>query len=115
MTSGATKKAPSPKLSSKQASYLKGLAHALDPVVRLGKAGLTDGALAEVDGALKAHELIKVRLEREAAIETVDLREAIESLSASLVGQVGRVCIVYRRHPKLPKIELPRAAKASGT
>lgn len=114
MTSGASKKPPTLKLSSKQASYLKGLAHSLDPVVRLGKAGLTEGALAEVDGALKSHELIKVRLEREATIEQTDLRAALEAMSAAFVGQVGRVCIVYRRHPKTPKIELPRAAKASG-
>lgn len=114
MKSGATERTPPPKLSSKQASYLKGLAHSLDPVMRLGKAGLTEGALSELDGALKAHELIKVRLEKEANVEQADLRAAVEAMSASLVGQVGRVCILYRRHPKLPKIELPRTAKVSG-
>lgn len=111
MTSAAQKQPP-PKLSSKQTSYLKGLAHSLDPVLRLGKSGLTEGALAELDRALAAHELIKVRLEREASVEGSELRAAVTSLSAAVIGQVGRVFILYRRHPKQPKIELPRPKQA---
>ncbi len=112
MTSAPKKPLP-PKLTSKQASYLRGLAHSLDPVVRLGKGGITDGALAEVARAVEAHELIKVRLEREADIETSDLTEAVQSIGATVVGHVGRVFILYRRHPKKPKIDLPRPQKAS--
>ena len=52
-------------LSNKQKQYLKGLAHALKPVVQLGGNGFTEGVLAEIDNALAHHELIKVKVPSE--------------------------------------------------
>jgi len=51
------------ELTSKQRQYLRGLAHPLAPVVRVGKAGVTDNVIAETRKALASHELIKVRIE----------------------------------------------------
>ena len=48
-------------LTSSQRKRLRGLAHDLHPLVHLGKAGLTDAALAQIDKELADHELIKVR------------------------------------------------------
>ena len=95
-------------LTSKQRQFLKGRAHALSPVVRIGKGGVTDGVVAETKTALRAHELIKVRLEvedgkarREAA------RRLAEDADAHLVGAVGKVAILYRERDEEPVLRLP--------
>jgi RNA-binding protein len=85
-------------LTSAQRKALKSQAHKLEPVVLVGGKGLTDAVLAEVDGALKAHELIKVRApglergERDRAF-----RDICERTRAELVQQVGKVAVLYRR------------------
>lgn len=100
------------KLSGSQKRWLRGRAHGLKPVVRLGKQGLTDGALAEVDLALASHELIKVHCagSREEKAETME-RIATE-LAAAAVSQIGNVLILYREQadPKKRVIHLPTAA-----
>ena len=95
-------------LTSKQRQFLKGRAHALSPVVRVGKGGLTPAVVLETKTALRAHELIKVRLEVEDARER---RAAGLSLAADtgahLVGAVGKVAILYRARDEDPAIRLP--------
>src|SRR4051794_12624517 len=53
---------PAPTLTARQRAALKARAHALEPVVRIGHAGVTDAMVAEIDRALEAHELIKVKI-----------------------------------------------------
>jgi RNA-binding protein len=95
-------------LTEKQRKHLRGLAHALKPVVFIGKAGTSDAVAAEVMQALKDHELIKVRvtgMEREAR------DEALESLAtrtgSELVGRIGHVATLYRRNPEKTRVVLP--------
>lgn len=96
-------------LTSKQAQYLRGLAHHLDPVVLLGKEGLTESVIAAVDTALLAHELVKVKLPQVEKAERHALAEAlVKATSAGLAGEIGRMALLYRRHPNKPKIALPR-------
>lgn len=96
-------------LSSHQKRYLRGVAHSLDPVVMVGQKGLTPAVLQEFDRALAHHELVKVKLadaDREDRAMTIEaLREGSKS---ELVQTIGRVACFYRRHPREPKIELPR-------
>ncbi len=95
------------QLTPKQKRHLKGLAHHLKPVVMSGQHGLTEGVLNEIEIALEAHELIKVRIaagdkdERKGILETI-----CNSSKAELVQSIGHVAVYYRRHPKKPKIEL---------
>jgi RNA-binding protein len=96
-------------LTSRQRSALRALAHGLDAVVLVGKAGVTDAVVREVDEALAARELIKVRLagdrqERDAAADAV-----ASGARAEIAGRIGRVAILYRRHPDPARrrIELP--------
>ena len=49
-------------LSEKQRKHLRGLGHALQPVVLIGNAGLTDGVIAEAARALHDHELVKIKV-----------------------------------------------------
>jgi RNA-binding protein len=81
----------------------------MEPAVLVGRAGVTDAVAREVDDALEARELIKVRLtgDRE---ERAALAAAIaERTSAELAGRIGRIAILYRRNPdpEQRRIELP--------
>ncbi|MEZ5289305.1 MAG: ribosome assembly RNA-binding protein YhbY, partial [Vicinamibacterales bacterium] len=83
---------------------LKARAHDLDPVVTIGHGGLTDAVVAEVDRALSAHELIKVRAgaaDREARAE---IREALSARTdAAVVQVVGKVIVLWRPAPDEPE------------
>jgi putative YhbY family RNA-binding protein len=88
-------------LSPARRSELRAQAHRLNPVVLIGDKGLTDEVLAEIERALKAHELIKVR----AATDDRDARNVwMESICGKLgahpVQQIGKMLVVYREKPK---------------
>jgi RNA-binding protein len=97
-----------PALTTKQRQFLKGLAHPLSPVVRVGKAGATAAVIAETKKSLEAHELIKVRIDVD---EPKDRRAIAEQLAAEtgahLAGTVGKIAILYRARDEKPKIKLP--------
>jgi len=96
-------------LSGKQKRFLRAEAHALEPVVMVGKEGLTDTLVEAVQAALLAHELIKVRVHESSPVERAGVAEQLPSLTKSeLAGQVGRVLILYKRHPHEPRINLPK-------
>lgn len=98
-----------PKLNEKQRKHLKGLAHDLNTVVQTGANGLTDAVLAEIDVALTAHELIKVRfLAAERADRDAMIEETCDRLDALFIQRVGHVATLFRRNPQKPKIELPK-------
>lgn len=96
------------RLGPKQRQHLKGLAHHLTPVVAFGQAGITDAVLAELESAIKAHELVKVRLGQDFPETSAELVEAVEGrLGAEKVQLLGRTVVFYRRHPSKARIELP--------
>ena len=88
-------------LSPSRRRELKARAHALDPVVLIGGAGLSPAVLAEIDRALKSHELIKVRVPgadrpaREALLE-----EICRSTGALPVQHIGKILVVFRENPE---------------
>lgn len=92
---------PELTLTSEQRRELKARAHDLRPVVLLGAAGLTDRVLREIDRALAAHELIKVRLpyddrEQRAQIAT----QVAEDLSAAKVQSIGKTIVLFKPAPE---------------
>ena len=94
-------------LTPAQRQYLKGLAHSRQPVVMIGNQGLTAAVLKEVDLALNAHELIKIK----AATDEADTRRAwmeeiCRAAGAAPVQQIGKVLVIYRSAAK-PVIALP--------
>lgn len=95
-------------LSDRQRRHLRGLAHELQPVVRLGSAGLTDAGARETDRALTDHELIKIKApggDREAR-DTL-FRELAQRTGSALVHRIGNVAVLYRPRPELPRIVIP--------
>ncbi len=78
---------------------LKAAAQRLEPVVRLGKRGVTAELLAALDAALLEHELVKVKLEAMQDQKRALARELAERSGSHLVMQVGHVVVLFRRRP----------------
>jgi RNA-binding protein len=95
-------------LTESQRKYLRGLAHSRSVIVQIGQAGWSQGVSRELDGALVAHELVKVRarLADRAARDQLFTRLASET-SSTLVQRIGHVAVFYRPHPERQKIILP--------
>jgi RNA-binding protein len=95
-------------LTAKQRQFLRGLAHPLTPIVRVGKGGVTPSVIAETKKSLHSHELIKVRVEID---DTKERKAAAERLAtetdSQLAGAIGKVAILYRERDEEPEIELP--------
>ena len=95
-------------LTNKQKQYLKGLAHALKPIVQLGANGLTEGVIAEIDQALSHHELIKVKIPSDDRDEKTLIMDAIIGETKShKVQAIGHVLVIYKPN-KEPTISLPK-------
>ncbi len=96
-------------LTGKQRSYLKGLANGIDPAVYIGKNELTKAVLAEMDDYLRAHELLKVRVQESAELDIKDLaNECARRLGAEFVQAIGRRFVIYRESEDEKTIVLPR-------
>ena len=87
-------------LNPAERKALRARAHKLEPVVMIGGKGLTDEVIAEIDRALSAHELIKVRaagLERKAREQA--LSAICRKTAAEAIQQVGKICVIFRKRP----------------
>lgn len=93
-------------LAGFQRRHLRGLAHALRPLVQVGEAGLSESVIQALDRALLDHELVKVRLHRPENKKGT-ARELARRSGAELCGLVGHTAILYRRRAEAPSIELP--------
>lgn len=96
-------------LTSKQRAYLRGLANGLDPILHMGKGGLSDAMIRQADDALTARELLKGKALEAAPISAIETAQAIaEAVGAEVVQVVGRTFVLYRRNEKEPQIQLPK-------
>jgi RNA-binding protein len=98
------------ELSERQRKYLRGLGHALNPVLLIGSAGLTPGVVAEARRALHDHELIKVKFrgaDREA--RDTGLAELATSTESELIQRIGHTALYYKRRNDRPGIVIPDA------
>jgi RNA-binding protein len=88
-------------VNPKQISYLRGLAHSLNPVVMIGNNGLTDSVLKEIDVNLNAHELIKIKvMGDDRALRSQMLAEICEKSNAVAVQHLGKQLVIYRKSEK---------------
>ena len=95
-------------LTGKQRRYLRGLGHHLDPVVHVGKEGVSESLVGALDAALETHELIKVKLGESAGVDRHAIAGALaEAANAELAGVLGRTLLLYRRRKERPAIQLP--------
>ncbi len=105
------KRNPSEDLTGQQRRFLRGLAHHLSALVSVGKEGVTEGVVGAARDALIEHELIKVRVHEGAPVTRKQAAPELASgAGAHLVGQLGRIVILYRRRDQKPDIRLPKRA-----
>lgn len=86
-------------MNSLDKKKLKALAHTLKPVVMVGHAGLTQGIMSEIDIALNAHELIKVKIRAERDERKSITEKICAGSNAELVQQIGQISVIYRQNP----------------
>jgi RNA-binding protein len=79
---------------------LKAQAHPLNPVVMIGQAGLTPAVINEINLALDAHELIKVKIRAERDDRNVIREQICSETEAELVQSIGQIAVLYRKNPK---------------
>jgi RNA-binding protein len=97
-----------PGLSERQRKHLRGLAHALKPLIRVGSAGLTDALAAETARALEDHELIKVKAPGGDRRARDEMFAALACRTESaLVQRIGNVAVLYRPRGALARILIP--------
>jgi RNA-binding protein len=98
------------ELSERQRKYLRGLGHALNPVLLVGSAGMTPAVIAEAKRALHDHELVKVKFrgaEREA--RDAGLAALATATDSVLVQKIGHTALYYKRRIDRPGIVIPDA------
>ncbi len=94
------------ELNDTQKKRLKGMAHALKPVVMIGQHGLKDTVLAELDGALEHHQLVKIKI----SVGDRDERDGLlaqimaHASGAVLIQQIGNMAVLYQRNPQRPNL-----------
>ena len=95
-------------LTGKQRSYLKGLANNIDPIFQIGKNGLSDNFLKQVEEALETRELIKIRILQNSILDAKETAtEIADALDAEFVQSIGGKFVLYRESKENKKIQLP--------
>ena len=99
------------KLRGKQARHLRALGHHLQPVIFVGKEGVTESLIRSTDEVITVRELIKVKLQQNSPVAKEEAAEHLARATNSAVAQIiGRTILLYRENPDLPaetKIKLP--------
>lgn len=84
-------------ITTKQRALLRGLANALDPVMQIGKEGLSDNSFDAIDSLLEARELIKIKVLKNCPLQPKEvMKEVCAKLSAQPVQVIGSKVVVYR-------------------
>ena len=97
-------------ITGKQRSFLKGLAHELEPLVFIGKNGITENVKNELDTILENRELVKVKLQEGCILDPKETANQLaEELGAEFVQAIGRKFTLYRESKENKQIVLPKA------
>ena len=92
-------------LTSKQRATLKGIAATEDTILQVGKNGVIDTLVSQVSDALKAREIVKMKV-LDGAMLTADeaARELAEKTKSEVVQVIGNKLVLFKRNPQKPKI-----------
>ena len=97
-------------ITTKQRAYLRGLGNALDPVMQIGKDGISENVLTGVNLLLEARELVKVKVLKNCDMEAKEMANLIaEKLRAEVVQVIGNIMILSKKSTRkdFKHIELP--------
>ncbi len=94
-------------MNSKDRAYLRSLANTVEPILQVGKSGITDNLIKQVNDALEARELIKITVLETAPEDAKETAIKLSNNSNSVVVQVlGRKITLYRKRKKDSKISI---------
>jgi RNA-binding protein len=97
-----------PKLTGKQARYLRSIGHSLKPLLQIGRAGITDSFIDQVRRILETHELVKIKIGKNTETK---MDPAIEELTTKvpcqLAQSIGKTLLLYKPREEDPQIVLP--------
>lgn len=100
-------------LTSKQRAYLRGIAAKEDTIFQVGKGGINENLIAQVNDALKAREIVKIRVLENSLMSAEEAAAEIsQGTSSEIVQTIGSKLVLFKRNPQSPKIELPKREKA---
>jgi RNA-binding protein len=95
-------------ITSKQRGYLRSLANNMNPIFQVGKEGLEENFLKQINDALEARELIKISVLKNSGYDAREASDAIcKELGCEGIQSIGSKVVLYRRSKKKPIIELP--------
>ena len=95
-------------ITTKQRAYLKSIAVKLDPVFQVGKGGLSQVQIAQVDDYLRVHEIVKIKvLDNSLYSANEAAAEIAEAIKAEVVQVIGAKAVLFKRNAQNPVIELP--------
>ena len=95
-------------INGKQRAYLRKLSHDIDPIFQVGKNGIEDAFLKQVEDALEKRELIKIKVLENSGLETREASDYICSkVGAEGIQAIGSKIVLYKQSKKNPKIEIP--------
>jgi len=96
-------------LTGKQKRYLRSLAHHLDPIFQVGKGGVNDNLIRQIEEALEVRELIKVSVLQNCDQDKDEVAEQLsQGAKADLVQLIGKTIVLYKESRENKQIELPK-------
>lgn len=96
-------------LTGKQRAFLRSMANTINPIFQLGKNGIDEAFLKQIDDALEARELIKINILENSELTPREVSDVICSkLDSEGIQAIGRKLVIYRKSKKKPKIEIPK-------
>lgn len=96
-------------ITGKQRSFLKSMANGIDPIFQIGKGGISENLIKQVDDALNAREIVKISILKNSDLDPTQVAvELSELLKAEFVQSIGKRFTLYRESEKNKKIDLPK-------
>ncbi|MDE6917962.1 MAG: ribosome assembly RNA-binding protein YhbY [Lachnospiraceae bacterium] len=96
-------------MTSKQRSYLKGLAMNLEPVFQIGKSSVTPENVEAISEVFNTHELIKIAVLKNCIDDPKEIATTVaERTHAQVVQVIGKKIVLYKPFKQNPKIVLPK-------
>ena len=92
-------------LTSKQRAVLKGIAQTEDTILQVGKNGVIDTLVTQVSDALKAREIVKMKVQDKCMLSPAEAaNELAEKTKSEVVQVIGNKFVLFKRNPQKPKI-----------
>lgn len=96
-------------LTGKQRAFLKSMANTIDPIFQLGKNGVTESFIKQVEDALEARELLKIKVLNNSLLDPTEVANQIaEEIGAEFVQSIGSKFVLYKESKENKKIDLPK-------